>query len=155
MPIQKLKKFLDSHQVQYLLMDHEPAYTARETAASATVPRREFAKAVMVRLDGVLAMAVVPASRRVDLERLSRLANASTATLASEDDFRESFPDCEIGAMPPFGNLYEMDVYASDELMEDDDIVFNAGSHTQAMRLAVDDYRRLVKPKVADIAARE
>lgn len=152
MPVGKLRQFLDSHQIKYIVIDHSPAYTAREVAASALVPRREFAKTVIVHLDGRAAMAVLPASRHVDLQKLARLAGASAATVADEQEFQELFPGCEVGAMPPFGNLYEMPVYVDDMLREDDDIVFNAGSHIQVIRMEYDDYQRLVQPVVGEFA---
>ena len=155
MPVKKLEAFLDSSQVKYITINHSPAYTAREVAASAFVPRREFAKATIVKIDGAMAIAVVPASRHVDLEKLAAEAGAGKAELASEDEFRGSFPGCEVGAMPPFGNLYGMDTYVDTLLEEDDEIAFNAGTHTQAVRLSYADYARLVQPKTCSISVKE
>ena len=155
MPVQKLREFLDSHHIKYITIDHSPAYTAREVASSALVPRREFAKAVMVIIDGRMVMAVLPASRHVDLKLLARTAGADNAVLATEDEFRNRFPDCEVGAMPPFGNLYDLPVYVDDMLREDDDIVFNAGSHVQVVRMAYADYEDLVKPVIGRFATKE
>jgi Ala-tRNA(Pro) deacylase len=149
MPVQKLKQFLDAERVKYACISHSPAYTASEIAQSVHIPGRELAKVVMVTLDGRMAMAVLPANRKVNLSLLREAANADQATLATEDQFRRLFPDCETGAMPPFGNLYGMEVYGSASLTEDDHIAFNAGSHTEVMRLAYADFARLVKPKVA------
>lgn len=154
MPVRKLRQFLDSHHIKYIVIDHSPAYTAREVAASALVPRREFAKTVIVHLDGRPAMAVVPASRHVDLTKLAAAAGAKQATLASEEEFQKLFPGCEVGAMPPFGNLYDMEVYVDDMLREDDDIVFNAGSHVQVVRMEYDDYQRLVQPVLGEFAVK-
>jgi Ala-tRNA(Pro) deacylase len=152
MPAERLKKFLDENKVKYVTIMHSPAFTAQEIAACAHIPGRELAKTVMVDLDGKLAMAVVSASRKVDLDRLQEVSGAKTATLASERTFRDMFPECEIGAMPPFGNLYDMDVYVSRRLAEDNEIAFNAGSHTELVRLAYKDFHRLVKPKLAPLA---
>jgi Ala-tRNA(Pro) deacylase len=149
MPVQKLKQFLDAEHVKYASISHSPAYTASEIAQSAHIPGRELAKVVMVALDGRMAMAVIPAHRKVNLSLLREAARAGQATLAGEDQFRALFPDCDTGAMPPFGNLYGMDVYVSEKLAEDDHIAFNACSHTEVIRMAYADFARLVQPKVA------
>ena len=99
-------------------------------------------------------MAVVPASRHVDLAKLADTAGAKQATLATEEEFQQLFPGCEVGAMPPFGNLYDMDVYVDDMLREDDDIVFNAGSHVQVVRMEYEDYQRLVQPVLGEFAVK-
>jgi len=151
MPIRRLREFLDSHDVKYFVVSHSPAYTAQEIAASAHVPGNELAKTVMVTIEGKLAMVVLPASRQLDLERLRDIAGTRDAGLAGEDEFSFLFPECEIGAMPPFGNLYGLDVFVSEELEEDEDIVFNAGSHTELIRLAYRDFKRLVNPEVASL----
>ena len=152
MPVRKLREFLDSQKVKYVTINHSPAYTAQEIAASAHVRGSELAKTVIVTLDGRMAMAVLPASRKVGFDLLGQAAGADNVHLASEHAFRDMFPGCEVGAMPPFGNLYGMDVYASKLLAEDKEIAFNAGSHTELIRLAYKDFERLVKPKVAHIA---
>jgi Ala-tRNA(Pro) deacylase len=149
MPVRKLKEFLDTRKIKYVVISHSPAYTAMEVAQSAHIPGKELAKVVMVMLDGKTCMAVMPATRKLDLERLRQSADASEARLANEDEFRQLFPECETGAMPPFGNLYGMDVYVSAQLAEDREIAFNAGSHTEVIKLDYADYERLVQPKVA------
>ena len=149
MPVQKLKQFLDDERVKYACISHSPAYTASEIAQSTHIPGRELAKVVVVTLDGRMAMAVLPANRKVDLNLLREAASADEAKLPAEEEFRLRFPDCETGAMPPFGNLYGMEVFVSEQLAEDDHIAFNAGTHTEVMRLAYPDFARLVKPKVA------
>ena len=148
MPVRKLKDFLDSHHVKYVTISHSPAYTAQEIAASAHIPGKELAKTVMVKIDGKMAMAVLPASYKVDFDLLKEVAGASSAELASEEEFKDMFPECEVGAMPPFGNLYEMEVFVAESLAEDEEIAFNAGSHTELIRLTYEDFERLVKPKV-------
>jgi len=146
MPIRRLREFLDSHGVKYFVVSHSPAYTAQEIAASAHVPGNELAKTVIVTIEGKLAMVVLPASRQLDLERLRDIAGTRDAGLAGEDEFSFLFPECEIGAMPPFGN-----VFVAEELEADDDIAFNAGSHTELVRLAYRDFKRLVNPRVASL----
>ncbi len=147
MPVQKLKEFLDSQKVKYVAITHSPAFTAQEVAARAHIPGKELAKTVMVKVDGRLAMAVLPASLHVDLERLRSSIDAAKVELATEREFKDRFPDCEVGAMPPFGNLYGMEVFVAKRLAEDEEIAFNAGSHTELIRLRYADFERLVKPK--------
>lgn len=150
MPVAKLKELLDREEVRYLSIAHSPAFTAQEIAATAHIPGREIAKTVMVKLDGKLVMAVLPAPARVDLDRLRDATGATQVELGSEDDFKRLFPDCETGAMPPFGNLYGLDVWADRELTEDQEIAFNAGTHAELIRMAWADFERLVEPKLAD-----
>ncbi len=148
MPVKKLKEYLDSEKIKYVSLTHSPAFTAMEVAESAHVPGRELAKTVIVKLDGRMAMAVLPSTRKVDLNLLRESVSAQEAKLASETEFRSLFPDCETGAMPPFGNLYDLEVYVSPRLAEDDQIAFNAGSHTEVMKLAYKDFERLAKPRL-------
>ncbi|MGB5258014.1 MAG: YbaK/EbsC family protein [Woeseiaceae bacterium] len=152
MPAQQLKSFLDNNHVKYKTITHSPEYTAQEIAASAHIPGKELAKTVIVKLDGKFAMAVLPASRHVSLARLKEAIHARDAELASEDEFEKLFPDCELGAMPPFGNLYDMPVYAEEQLAEDEEIAFNAGSHTELVQLAFSDFDKLVHPKVVALS---
>ena len=152
MPINRLKEFLDSHNVKYVRINHSPAYTAQEIAALAHVRGKDLAKTVMVKLDGKMAMAVLPASLKLDVARLQEVSGVKQVDLAGEKEFKGIFPDCEIGGMPPFGNLYGMEVYVSHRLAEDNEIAFNAGSHTELIRMAYKDFERLVKPKVANIS---
>ena len=147
MPVKKLKEFLDTAGVKYMIVSHAAAYTAQEIAASAHIPGKELAKTVMVKLDGRMAMAVLPASHVVDFDKLKQMAGSAKAELASEDEFRSLFPECEVGAMPPFGNLYNIPVYAERSLGEDAEIAFNAGSHKELFRMAYKDFEDLVKPK--------
>ncbi len=150
MPVKKLKEFLDTAGVKYVIVSHAPAYTAQEVAASAHIPGIELAKTVMVKLDGKMAMAVLPASRVVDFDKLKHTAGSAKAELASEDEFRSLFPECEVGAMPPFGNLYGIPVYAERSLTEDEEIAFNAGSHKELFRMAYKDFEHLVKPRAGE-----
>lgn len=148
----KLRDFLDGHKVKYTVIQHSPAYTAQEIAASAHVPGKELAKTVMVKLDGKMAMAVLPASYRVNLKQLQAAAGAKKAELATEQEFKDMFPGCEVGAMPPFGILYGMDTFVAEALAEDPEIFFNAGSHTELVRLAYRDFDKLAQPKVVAFA---
>ena len=152
MPVKRLKEFLDTQGVKYVSINHSPAYTAQEIAASAHIRGKELAKTVMVTLDGRMAMAVLPASRKLSFDLLREAAGAENVQLAGEQAFCDMFPGCEVGAMPPFGNLYGVEVYVSKLLAEDDEIAFNAGSHTELIRLAYRDFQRLVQPKLARIA---
>lgn len=152
MPVQKLREFLDTNNVKYVTITHSVAYTAQEIAASAHIRGKELAKTVMVMLDGELAMAVLPASRQLDLDRLKQVSGAGSVRLATEAEFKDRFPGCETGAMPPFGNLYGMKVFADETLAEDQEIAFNAGTHSELIRLAWADYQRLVSPVMAHLA---
>lgn len=154
MPAAQLKRFLDEHGVRYVCIQHSPAYTAQETAASAHIPGRELAKTVMVRIDGKMAMAVLPANSKVDFDLLRKAAGAEKVELATEQQFRDMFPECEVGAMPPFGNLYDTDVFADRELAKDEEIAFNAGSHNELIKLAYEDFEKYARPKVASISYR-
>ena len=152
MPIRRLREFLDSHGVRYFVVSHSAAYTAQEIAAAAHVPGKELAKTVMVNIAGKMAMVILPASRQLDFERLREITDTRDVELAGEKEFAGLFPECEIGAMPPFGNLYGMDVYVSEELESDDEIAFNAGAHSELLRLSYEDYKKLVHPKIARLS---
>jgi Ala-tRNA(Pro) deacylase len=142
----RLKDFLDQEHVKYVTIGHSPAFTAQEIAAMAHIPGKELAKTVVVKIDGELAMVVTSASEQVELNHLKETLGADEVDLASESDFKDSFPDCETGAMPPFGNLYGMNVFVSQALREDEQIAFNAGSHSELVRLPYTEFQRLVHP---------
>ncbi len=151
MPATKLREFLDANGVKYVTLHHSVAYTAQEVAASAHVRGKDMAKTVVVKVDGALAMAVVPAAQKVDVRRLKEATGAKIVEIAGEPDFRSAFPECDLGAMPPFGNLYGVAVYVDPQLAADEEIAFNACSHTELMRLAYKDFERLVKPKLVPL----
>jgi Ala-tRNA(Pro) deacylase len=153
MPLNRLTDFLDNYNIKYVVISHSQAYTAQGIAALAHIPGKELAKTVVVKIDGTLAMAVVPASYQMDLVLLKAAIGAKEVGLALESDFNNRFPDCETGAMPPFGNLYGMEVYADETLTLDKEIAFNAGSHRELVRMAWDDFVELVKPRIVKIAA--
>lgn len=148
MPLSKLREFLDSHNIKYLVISHSLAYTAQGVAALAHVSGKKLAKTVIVKIDGILAMAVIPASMHVSLELLKSLTGATTVEIASEAEFKNAFPDCETGAMPPFGNLYDMAVYADAMLADNEEITFTAGTHRELVRMQWKDMERLVNPTV-------
>ena len=149
MPISRIKEFLDEHQVKYVSIAHSPAYTAQEIAASAHITGKEVAKTVIVKLDGEMGMAVLRATDQVDLDLLRAVAGAEHAELAPEEEFKGRFPECDPGAMPPFGNLYNMKVFVDESLTEDEQIAFNGGTHTELLRLTYRDFDRLVSPTTA------
>jgi len=154
MPVKKLKDFLDRESIKYISLYHSIAYTAQEIAASVHVKGKEIAKTVVVKLDGKMAMAVLPAFHQIDFEQLKRASGTRDAMLATEKEFKELFPGCDIGAMPPFGNLYGMDVFVSRALTQDREIAFNAGSHYELLRLTYKDFEGLVNPKIGDFSAK-
>lgn len=150
MPATKLKSYLNAQRVKYVTINHSPAFTAAEVAASAHVAGRGFAKTVIVNLDGEMILVVLPASRRLLLSELRELLESDRVRLASEAEFLDLFPDCELGAMPPFGNLYRLRVYVTSELARQTDITFNAGTHTEVIQMAYADFDRLVRPQVLE-----
>lgn len=152
MPTNKLTAYLDENNVKYKVIKHPVAYTAQEIAAAAHIPGERLAKTVMVKIDGKMAMAVIPAPERVSFELLMEQAGASKVELANEKEFKELFPDCDLGAMPPFGNLYDIPVYASKKLGDEIEIAFCGGEHGELIRMSFDDFKRLVKPKLLDIS---
>lgn len=150
MAILKLKEFLNDHQVKYVTMSHSPAFTSPEIAAAAHVSGKHLAKTVMVKINGNLAMVVVPSNEKVNFAKMREIAGGQV-DLASEMEFKEKFPDCEPGTMPPFGNLYNMPVYVSAHLAAQHDIAFPAGLHSELMKMAFADFERLAKPKIVDL----
>jgi len=153
MPVQRLKEYLNRNNVKFVSIVHSEAYTAQEIAALVHVPGKELAKTVVIKKDGQTAMAVLPASYKIDWSLLKAVTGAVRVELAGEQEFRDMFPDCEVGAMPPFGNLYGMEVFTETSLANDREIVFNAGSHIELIKLSFEDFSRLVKPKVAHFSA--
>lgn len=147
MPAKKLKEFLDTQKAKYISIQHSPAFTAQEVAASAHVSGLDFAKTVIVKIESRLVMVVLPANRKVVLSDLCEPLGVDKVSLATEEEFRGKFPDCEIGAMPPFGNLYGMEVYVAPSLAEEQEIAFNAGTHTEVIKMAYKDFERLVRPR--------
>jgi Ala-tRNA(Pro) deacylase len=153
MPIlAKLREFLDANRVDYTAMTHPPAYTAQEVAAAQHVPGKEFAKVVIAKAGDRFVMAVIEAPQHLDLDKLGDVLPEGFASLATEEEFRELFPACAPGAMPPFGNLFGLEVFVDRDLAHDDEIVFQAGTHTQTVRMKYADFARLVSPTAAWLA---
>ena len=148
----RVKEFLDRSGVRFETIVHPAAFTASEVAASAHVVARDFAKTIVIKVDGALALVVLPASRRLLLPELREMLASDDVKLATEPEFRQAFPDCELGAMPPFGNLYQLPVFVAASLSDEKEIAFNAGSHTEVIKMAYADFDRLVQPITLDFA---
>ena len=149
MPTKQLKEFLDNHHVKYLSIDHSPSYTAQEIAAAAHISGKQLAKTVIVKAASQFYMVVIPATDHINFAELREWTGSKEVDLAKESEFKSKFPECEVGAMPPFGNLYGMPVLISSELiLQGGDITFNAGSHSELVKMSYEDFARLVKPKV-------
>lgn len=154
MPILKrLEEYLKENNARYKEIAHQEAYTAQEVAATMHIRGKDLAKPVMVKADGGFVMAVLPASLKVDFKKLKGILKKNDVRLATEDEFKTLFPDCEPGAEPPFGNLYSVDTVVDRRLTDDEHIFFNAGTHYEAVEMDYKDFARLVKPRVEDFAA--
>lgn len=152
MPILKrLKESLDQAKISYEVYNHPQAFTAQEIAAGQHMSGKEMAKVVILKADGAYAMAVVPANSMVSLRKARAALGARKVSLATESEFASLFPECEIGAMPPFGNLFGLPVYVDSALEQDETIFFNAGNHFQTVRLKYKDFKDLVKPRVVSL----
>ncbi|TET94906.1 MAG: YbaK/EbsC family protein [Dehalococcoidia bacterium] len=149
---EELEAYLRENKVPFQVQHHAVAYTAQEVAAAEHVPGRMLAKVVVLLGDGKLSMFVLPAAARVDVEKAAAVLGAKEARLAHEDEFADRFPGCEVGAMPPFGNLYDIPLYVDKSLSEDETIVFEAGTHTDTMSMKYADFERLAKPTMAEFA---
>ena len=145
---EKIKDFLNSNHVPYEVIRHPLAYSSTQTAHLAHVHGYEMAKPVMVKIKGKLVMVVMTANQKVNLSLLKALYETQDVELAAETEFVNKFDDCEMGAMPPFGNLYGFDEIISDELTRDDEIFFNAGTHTELIKMKFQDFERLVHPRI-------
>ena len=144
----RIKEFITNSKVSYEVLPHSPAFTAQQIAASAHISGKNLAKTVIVKIDGRMAIVVEPSHLKVDLDAMRQQLNAQRIELASEAEFRTSFPGCELGAMPPFGSLYGMDVYVSNNVSRDEFISFNAGTHSELIKMSYKDFYNLVHPKV-------
>lgn len=154
MAIQRLQEFLEEHGTTPETIPHSQAFTAQEVAAATHIPGKEMAKTVIVKLDGTMAMIVLPATDQLSMRRLKEVTGAREVSLASEEEFAKIFPSCEVGAMPPFGNLWDLTVFVDERLREDEHIAFRAGTHTEVMRLPYSDFERLVEPVVGSLSTR-
>ncbi len=152
MPVKQLEEYLQNQNINYITINHARAYCAQEIAACTHIPGNELAKTVMVKVDGKMAMAVLTANDKVDFDLLQKVSGAQRVELADENEFKDLFPGCDIGAMPPFGNLYGMPVFVANTLANEKQITFNAGSHTELVRMAYKDFNRLVAPKAGKLS---
>ena len=148
MPAKIIKEFLDQNNIKYVSIKHSRAFTAQEIAASAQIDGKKIAKTVVLKVDGRLVFAVLPATYKVDFDLIKEAIGSKDIRLANEQEFKDKCPGCEVGAMPPMGNLFNIDTYVAASLVEDEEIAFNAGNHTELIRMSYIDYERLVKPKV-------
>ena len=155
MPISKLRDYLDENGIKYVTLKHSKAFTAQEVAASAHIPGRNMVKPVMVHVDGDLKMVVLPSTHDIDFETIKDTLNAKNVELAAESEFKDLFPDCELGAMPPFGNLYDVDTIVSEALTGDVEIAFNAGSHSEVIKMDYSDYESLVEPEIMPVGVKQ
>ena len=150
--LERLRGYLDGEHAPYAIQEHAKAYTTQEIAALEHVAGRRMAKVVMVLADADLFMLVLPATERVDIASLDRVLGRSGVRLAHEEEFAQAFPDCDAGAMPPFGNLYGVPVYVDRDLARDQSIVFQAGTHRHTMEMSWADFERLVEPAIAELS---
>jgi Ala-tRNA(Pro) deacylase len=153
--LDKLKEMLDTEKISYKVYDHPQAFTAQGVAALQHVPGRKMAKVVILKIDGSYIMAVLPASRLVDFDAVESELGAKEVSLATEEELASLFPECEIGAMPPFGNLFGLSVYVDPLLETNDEIYFNAGTHRETMRIRYEDFKNLAKPRVVSLTGEE
>jgi Ala-tRNA(Pro) deacylase len=149
---EQLEQYLREHQVEYQIQHHPQVYTAQNIAECEHISGKKVAKSVVVIADGREMLLVLPATCRVDLDKVRACAGARDVRLAREEEFRNSFPNCEVGAMPPFGNLYNLPVCVEQSLATQETIVFPCGTHTETMSLKYADFERMVQPTVADLA---
>ena len=150
---ERVREHLMSSGVAYSLSDHDPAFTAQELAAAEHVPGRMVAKTVILWAGGELVMAVVPATEWVDFDLAAAALDVPAVAMAREDEFADLFPDCERGAEPPFGALYEMRTYIDRTLATTGELVFHAGSHRRSMKMSTTDYMTAAKPDVVRLTA--
>jgi Ala-tRNA(Pro) deacylase len=148
MPSTGIKDFLERENVPYSTILHSRAFTAQEASESAHISGKAFAKTVIVEIDGKSAMAVLPANCRVNLEDLREITGSSSVRMASEEQIQNLFPDCEVGAMPPLGKFYGIEVYVSPALAQSGEIVFNACTHTELIKMRFADFERIVQPHI-------
>jgi Ala-tRNA(Pro) deacylase len=152
MPSQKLKTYLDKFDVPYLIITHSQAFTSQKIAAATHIPGKNMIKTVLLMINGQMAMAVLPASYQVDFDMVKDLTGEGNVRLANETEFKDMFPDCELGAMPPFGNLYNLEVFLAKSVTESEEIAFNAGNYSEIIQMSYNDFYRLVHPKIVKFA---
>ena len=148
----RLMEFLDKSGVKYEITEHRSAFTAQQVAAEEHEPGQYVAKPVVVKVDGKYMMSVLSACYKIDLGALKSQLGAKSVKLADEDELGRLFDDCELGAEPPFGNLYDLPTIMDKALEKDDHIIFQAGTHEKAIKMSMNDYRKLVVPKVLEFS---
>jgi Ala-tRNA(Pro) deacylase len=149
---ERLEEYLHSQHIPFQVQQHERSYTAQEVAESEHIPGKMVAKMVMVFADDRMVLLALPASYVVDFSWAERAVGAKHLRLASETEFAAAFPDCEVGTMPPFGNLYDLPVYVDRSLAEDETIIFPVGTHTETMSVRFADFQRVVRPTIGKFA---
>jgi len=149
---QRLQKYLDDNNIKYVVVSHSRAYTAQEIAARVHVKGSQLAKSVIVKGNGNDYMVVLAASHKINFAKLKDFLKVKTLRLAEEQEFKDLFDDCEVGAMPPFGNLYGLPVIVDEVLYKDVETAFNGGNHVDVVKMAFEDFERLVKPQKASFA---
>lgn len=154
MAISRLTDYLDENDKKYVVVTHSEAFTAQEVAASAHIPGKDMVKTVIVKADGDMKMVVLPSTHDVDFSAIREALDADEVELASEDEFESLFPDSELGAMPPFGNFYDMDTMVAESLTHDDIIAFNAGNHKEVIKMAYSDFEELVQPEILPLGVK-
>jgi Ala-tRNA(Pro) deacylase len=155
MPTPQVTAYLDGHGVAYETITYAHAYDAQHVAAAAHVSGKQLAKTVVIKMDDTLVMAVLPADARVDCERLKATLGAAYAELAKERDFKAVFGDCEVGAMPPLGPLFGVDVFVDESLVKEEMIAFRAGTHGELIKMSYADFERVAAPRVLSLAYRQ
>jgi len=155
MPLRRLINYLDEHDKKYVVIKHSPAFTAQEVAASAHIPGKDMLKTVMVKIDGEMKMVVLPSTHDIDFNFMKESMEVGEVELATEEEFETMFPDCELGAMPPFGNFYDMETLVAESLTEDEEVAFNAGTHKELVQMNYRDYEELVAPRILPIGVKK
>ncbi|HON77554.1 MAG TPA: YbaK/EbsC family protein [Spirochaetota bacterium] len=150
---EKIKKFLDRNHVHYETITHTPSFTAQGTAHSAHISGKEVVKTVILKVRDEMVMIALPANYKLNMDHMRNIFGTHEVELAHEEEFRDIFPDCEVGAMPPFGDLYGIDVFVADELTKDREIAFNAGTHTELIKLSFSDYDKLEHPRIIQLSS--
>ncbi|WNJ18652.1 YbaK/EbsC family protein [Pontibacter sp. G13] len=152
MPLQKIKALLADRGIDYDIIRHSRAFTSQKAAAAAHVPGWSFAKTVIADVEGQITMLVLPAACRVDFDKVREALGTQEVKLCSEREFRDLFPESELGAMPPLGNLYDIPVWVDSTLTDREKIAFMAGSHSELVRIPYADFEAIVQPHVASFA---
>ncbi len=152
MALTRVENFLRENDISFNKIAHHVTFSAQRTAADVHIPGHEIAKTVIVKMGGRMCMVVLPGDMQIDMEMLKSATGAREIRLATEMEFKDSFQNCEVGAMPPFGNLYDMEVYVAESLKSDVFIAFNACSHNRLIQMKYKDFERLVEPVVLKIA---